>query len=120
LTAASGVLAATSNVKETTMTQWWEIGTADAQAPVPKVRAVAYYRHSAQDRQENSIPIQQEQVREWIEKNGVETPFGKVMVPSGPARRRREVVPEIDFGIAEVGPSGVWGYRLAAKTPTST
>ena len=35
-------------------------------------RAVAYYRHSAQDRQENSIPIQQEQVREWAEKNGVE------------------------------------------------
>ena len=36
------------------------------------VRAVAYYRHSAQDRQENSIPIQQDQVREWAGKNGVE------------------------------------------------
>jgi hypothetical protein len=33
---------------------------------------VAYYRHSAQDRQENSIPIQRDQVREWAEKNGVE------------------------------------------------
>jgi len=36
------------------------------------VRAVAYYRHSAQDRQENSIPIQQDQVREWAGKNGLE------------------------------------------------
>ena len=35
-------------------------------------RAVAYYRHSAQDRQENSIPIQQGQVHEWAEKNGVD------------------------------------------------
>lgn len=54
------------------MTQWWEIGTGDAVPAVPKVRAVAYYRHSAQDRQENSIPIQQEQVREWADKNGVD------------------------------------------------
>ena len=53
------------------MTHWWEIGTPDPNA-VPKFRAVAYYRHSAQDRQENSIPIQQEQVRDWAEKNGVE------------------------------------------------
>ncbi len=53
------------------MTHWWETGPADHEA-VPKFRAVAYYRHSAQDRQENSIPIQQEQVREWADKNGVE------------------------------------------------
>ncbi len=33
---------------------------------------VAYYRHSAQDHQENSIPIQRDQVREWATKNGVE------------------------------------------------
>jgi len=39
---------------------------------LPKVRAVAYYRHSAKDRQEDSIPIQREQVREWAEKHGVE------------------------------------------------
>jgi hypothetical protein len=45
------------------MTQWWEIGTPDVNA-LPRIRAVAYYRHSAQDRQENSIPIQQDQVRE--------------------------------------------------------
>ena len=54
------------------MTQWWEIGTGDAQAPVPRVRAVAYYRHSAQDRQENSIPIQAERVRKWADENRVE------------------------------------------------
>ncbi len=48
---------------------WWEID--QAQGPA-KVRAVAYYRHSAQDRQENSIPIQRDQVREWAEQNGVE------------------------------------------------
>ena len=40
---------------------WWEIGVPDPDA-VALVRAVAYYRHSAQDRQENSIPIQQDQV----------------------------------------------------------
>ena len=44
--------------------QWWEIGTTGHQDSAPMVRAVAYYRHSAQDRQENSIPIQQDQVRE--------------------------------------------------------
>jgi len=54
------------------MTQWWEIDIADRPGAVPRLRAVAYYRHSAQDRQENSIPIQQDQVREWAEKNGVE------------------------------------------------
>jgi hypothetical protein len=53
------------------MTHWWEIGTPDLNAP-PLVRAVAYYRHSAQDRQENSIPIQRDQVREWADKNCVE------------------------------------------------
>ncbi len=54
------------------MTNWWEIGTAAQPEEVPKTRAVAYYRHSAQDRQENSIPIQRDQVREWATKNGVE------------------------------------------------
>lgn len=47
------------------MTAWWEIDTPQLLGAVPKFRAVAYYRHSAQDRQENSIPIQQDQVREW-------------------------------------------------------
>ena len=50
---------------------WWEIGVSDPDSPA-LVRAVAYYRHSAQDRQENSIPIQQDQVRAWASEHGVE------------------------------------------------
>src|SRR5210317_1209178 len=61
----------TTSNKGTTMTQWWEIGTPDVNA-LPRIQAIAYYRHSAQDRQENSIPIQRDQVREWADKNGVE------------------------------------------------
>ncbi len=38
----------------------------------PRPRAVAYYRHSAQDRQENSILLQQEQVQQFADENGVE------------------------------------------------
>jgi len=33
---------------------------------------VAYYRHSAQDRQENSVEIQQDQVRAFAQENGIE------------------------------------------------
>ena len=51
---------------------WWEIGSSEAGGSANLVRTVAYYRHSAQDRQENSIPIQRDQVREWASKNGVE------------------------------------------------
>ena len=53
------------------MVHWWEIDLPDSHAPA-LVRAVAYYRHSAQDRQENSIPIQQDQVRAWAQQHGVE------------------------------------------------
>jgi DNA invertase Pin-like site-specific DNA recombinase len=35
-------------------------------------RAVVYYRQSTQDRQDNPIHVQREQVREWAEKNGLE------------------------------------------------
>jgi len=35
-------------------------------------RAVAYYRHSAQDRQENSVEIQQDQVRQFARDNDIE------------------------------------------------
>ena len=48
------------------MKQWWEIESSDLPGSIPRVRAVAYYRHSAQDRQENSIPIQRGQVRELL------------------------------------------------------
>jgi len=54
------------------MAQWWEGETPLEHANTPQIKAVAYYRHSAQDRQENSIPIQRDQVREWAQKNGVE------------------------------------------------
>jgi DNA invertase Pin-like site-specific DNA recombinase len=54
------------------MGNWWEHRSKDVQQPTLAFRAVAYYRHSAQDRQENSIAIQQEQVRTWAQSNGVE------------------------------------------------
>lgn len=51
---------------------WWETAE-DGQTPsVPKRKGVAYYRHSAQDRQENSVAIQQDLVRKWAEENGVD------------------------------------------------
>lgn len=37
-----------------------------------KYRAVAYYRHSAQDRQENSVEIQQDQVRQFAQEHDIE------------------------------------------------
>ena len=52
------------------MSNWWEICSAE-QFDIPSRKAVAYYRHSAQDRQENSIPIQQEQVQQWAEQIGI-------------------------------------------------
>ena len=45
------------------MGNWWERQDKNVQQPKFAYRAVAYYRHSAQDRQENSISIQQDQVR---------------------------------------------------------
>jgi DNA invertase Pin-like site-specific DNA recombinase len=51
---------------------WWAQAKPDTDPEVPRLRAVAYYRHSAQDRQENSIAIQQEQVQQWARENGVE------------------------------------------------
>jgi DNA invertase Pin-like site-specific DNA recombinase len=53
------------------MVRWWEVDLPESQMPA-LIRAVAYYRHSAQDRQENSIPIQQDQVRAWAKQHGVE------------------------------------------------
>jgi DNA invertase Pin-like site-specific DNA recombinase len=53
------------------MSNWWESQQACQGEPLPGLRAIAYYRHSALDRQENSIPTQQDQIREWAAKNGV-------------------------------------------------
>ena len=49
------------------MKHWWERRDTSPEQPKVAWRAVAYYRHSAQDRQENSIPIQQDQIRPWAE-----------------------------------------------------
>lgn len=40
--------------------------------PVADKKAVAYYRHSAQDKQEYSVEIQQEHVRKFAADNGIE------------------------------------------------
>jgi DNA invertase Pin-like site-specific DNA recombinase len=45
----------------------WQINKAK-----PGKRAVAYYRHSAQDKQENSIEIQREQVRKFAAEHSIE------------------------------------------------
>lgn len=58
-----------SNLKER---PWWAKEESAAQPPTPRYRAVAYYRHSARDRQENSVAIQQELVRKWAQENGVD------------------------------------------------
>jgi DNA invertase Pin-like site-specific DNA recombinase len=52
--------------------EWWVGKTKGDDREATHFRAVAYYRHSAQDRQENSIAIQQEQVQQWARENGVE------------------------------------------------
>lgn len=50
---------------------WWAKAEAKA-APSPRFRGIAYYRHSARDRQENSVAIQQELVQKWAQENGVD------------------------------------------------
>lgn len=35
-------------------------------------RAIAYYRHSAEDKQENSVPIQREHARKFAQQHGIE------------------------------------------------
>ncbi|AMV32081.1 Recombinase [Pirellula sp. SH-Sr6A] len=54
------------------MNNWWEVPDDLSDKDTGHIKAVAYYRHSAQDRQENSIPIQQDQVRDWAKNHGVE------------------------------------------------
>lgn len=55
-----------------TQRPWWIRDKPVDESATPRFRAVAYYRHSAQDRQENSVAIQQEQVQQWARSNGVE------------------------------------------------
>jgi DNA invertase Pin-like site-specific DNA recombinase len=49
------------------ISMWWK----KSAKPI-RAKAVAYYRHSAQDRQEYSIPIQSEQVRKFAAEHGIE------------------------------------------------
>ena len=51
---------------------WWATPEASVAPAVPRFRGVAYYRHSARDRQENSVAIQQELVQKWANDNGVD------------------------------------------------
>lgn len=51
---------------------WWVAEQPPTPPPVPRPRGVAYYRHSAKDRQENSVAIQQDLVQKWARENGVE------------------------------------------------
>jgi len=53
--------------KGAAMGAWWQKEAPDATTK----KAVAYYRHSAQDRQENSVPLQREQVREFADEHGI-------------------------------------------------
>ncbi|MFH1109761.1 MAG: recombinase family protein [Planctomycetota bacterium] len=57
---------------DNTQPGWWVRENVSSEPPAPRFRAVAYYRHSAQDRQENSVSIQQEQVQQWARENGVD------------------------------------------------
>jgi DNA invertase Pin-like site-specific DNA recombinase len=51
---------------------WWTKEATVAEPSAPRFRGVAYYRHSARDRQENSVAIQQELVQKWARENGIE------------------------------------------------
>lgn len=54
------------------LNMWWARPNSSESEPTVRPRAVAYYRHSAQDRQENSVLLQQEQVRQWAQQNDVD------------------------------------------------
>jgi DNA invertase Pin-like site-specific DNA recombinase len=55
--------------------RWWVKEQPAAPPAAPRLRGVAYYRHSARDRQENSVAIQQELVQKWANENGVDIIF---------------------------------------------
>lgn len=99
---------------------WWEIGVPDPDSPA-LVRAVAYYRHSAQDRQENSIPIQQDQVRAWALEHGVEIirefcDAGRSGLTSEGRPAFMEMMEEwlsVFSPLCSVSTMGVWEWRIA-------
>jgi DNA invertase Pin-like site-specific DNA recombinase len=54
---------------------WWVKEQLVIPPAAPRLRGIAYYRHSARDRQENSVAIQQELVQKWAKENGVDIIF---------------------------------------------
>lgn len=60
------------NAPSPTQSPWWAKAESAPAPAAPRFRGVAYYRHSARDRQENSVAIQQELVQKWAKENGVE------------------------------------------------
>ena len=54
------------------MTDWRKVETTNQDGTPDPVRAVSYYRSSAQDRRENSIPIQHGQVRQFAQEHGIQ------------------------------------------------
>ena len=48
---------------------WWKT---KEETSTPLRKGVSYYRHSAEDRQENSIPIQRKQVQKFAAENNIE------------------------------------------------
>jgi DNA invertase Pin-like site-specific DNA recombinase len=53
------------------MADWWLPPKKQDLKNAKAFRAVAYYRHSAQDRQENSVPLQREHVQKWAAEHGI-------------------------------------------------
>ena len=49
---------------------WW-VKEEPTMPTTPRLRGVAYYRHSARDRQENSVAIQQDLVQKWAKENSL-------------------------------------------------
>lgn len=54
------------------MDAWWKSSNAQQNESIVLKRAVAYYRHSAEIGQENSVEIQSDQVRKWASEHGIE------------------------------------------------
>jgi hypothetical protein len=97
------------------MSAWWmQKKTAKVEAD-PKRRAVAYYRHSAEIGQENSVEIQQDNVRAFAAKHGLE-----IIEEYHPPYTRDEVIQTLRRSVAEA--KGRWqpgrysaAFRKAAR-----
>lgn len=59
------------SIKDERMNAWWTKKT-ESEASQNRLRAVAYYRHSAEIGQENSVEIQQDNVRGFAQRHDIE------------------------------------------------